>query len=191
MRYRHSLELLLCLRLPFSGKQPTWLVSGAHTTFQLQAESMIVMRGWCGDRLSHYWPSVPALIYHLQFLLFRFKWFIKRNLCSKKIASSVTFYLLQQMLWRNRRENVKCKDILLQLSAHWWTAKIIGFRSRCRKALNWCTLHTAQHGTLHNSAHFTVCVQSLTLDGGRVQFYASPSLHPSIFPLMQVLSATH
>ena len=59
------------------------------------------------------------------------------------------------------------------------------------------TLHTAEHSTqltalctLH-TAQLTVCVRSLTLGGGRVQFYASPSLHPSIFPLMQVVSANH
>ena len=44
-------------------------------------------------------------------------------------------------------KDVDCKDNLVQLSAphwstlrhtepHWWTGKIVGFRSRCRKALN-------------------------------------------------------
>ena len=202
MRYRlHSLELLTCLRLPFSGKQPKWLVSGVHKIISSVTSFLLKQTLWRnrgGNMLnarifSSSWAHTDVEYSYTQL-----------NINDQKQIST------------SERKNDECKDILLQLSAHWWTGEIVGFRSRCRKALNWCTLHTnntahctmlntlhrtlctAQHCTLHtaqpctldNTAHFTVCVQSFTLVGGRVQFYASPSLHPSIFPLMQVLSAT-
>ena len=79
------------------------------------------------------------------------------------------------------RKSVWCKDILLQLSAHWWTAKIVGFRSRCRKALNRCRLQD----TAHSSLHFAQCTphslctifNSWWRQGSILRLSKSPSQH--------------